>query len=139
MDAAVNERRLRSVFGKVLDHLRLDSPSFAECFKEFSFLSRKFSVERLKKSAEGINLFYFSAADAIDIGNNKKALQEVEKVLKKTPNLKTAIALKALSLIRLGREKESQALIEELEKGEPDDDATLQVMTYCYRELDQRE
>ena len=71
------------------------------------------------------------------MGNNKKALQEVEKVLKKTPNLKTAIALKALALIRLGREKESQTLIEDLEKSEPDDDPTLQVMTYCYRELDQ--
>lgn len=77
--------------------------------------------------------------DAIDVGNNKKALQEVEKVLRKTPNLKTAIALKSLALIRLGREKESQSLIEDLEKSEPDDDPTLQVMTYCYRELDQRE
>lgn len=78
-------------------------------------------------------------SDAIDVGNNKKALQEVEKVLKKTPNLKTAIALKALALIRLGREKESVPLIEDLEKSEPDDDATLQVMTYCFRELDQCE
>lgn len=77
--------------------------------------------------------------DAIDLGNNKKALQEVEKVLKKTPNLRTGLALKALALIRLSREKESQTLIEELEK-DPDnnDDSTLQVMTYCYRELDQR-
>ena len=70
------------------------------------------------------------------MGNNKKALQEVEKVLKKTPNLKTGLALKALSLIRLGREKESQQIINELEK-DPEDDSTLQVMTYCYRELDQ--
>lgn len=84
------------------------------------------------------DVFISIFADAIDIGNNKKALQEVEKVLKKTPNLKTAIALKSLALIRLGREKESQTLIEELEKSEPDDDSTLQVMTYCYRELDHR-
>lgn len=76
--------------------------------------------------------------DAIDLGNNKKALQEVEKVLKKTPNLKTGLALKALALIRLSREKESQSLIDELEKNsENNDDSTLQVMTYCYRELDQ--
>lgn len=60
-------------------------------------------------------------------------------MLKKTANLKTAIALKALALIRLGREKESVPLIENLEKSEPDDDATLQVMTYCFRELDQCE
>lgn len=78
-------------------------------------------------------------SDAIDIGNNKKALQEVEKVLKKTPTLSTAIALKCLALIRLGREKESQSYMDELEKSEPDDDSTLQVMTYCYRELDQCE
>ncbi|KAG5676038.1 hypothetical protein PVAND_005893 [Polypedilum vanderplanki] len=77
-----------------------------------------------------------SVFDAIDLGNNKKALQEVEKVLKKTPNLKTGLALKALALIRLGRETESQIIIDELEKN-PDDDSTLQVMTYCYRELDQ--
>lgn len=56
--------------------------------------------------------------------------------MKKTPNLKTALALKALALIRIGREKESQTLIEDLEKSEPDDDSTLQVLTYCYRELD---
>jgi len=79
-----------------------------------------------------------SFTDAIDCCNNKKALQEVEKVLKKTPNLKTGLALKALALIRLGREKEGETLlIDELEKTEPDDDSTLQVMTYCYRELDQ--
>lgn len=83
-------------------------------------------------------MFFSRFLDAIDIGNNKKALQEVEKVLKKTPSLKTAVALKCLSLIRLGREKESQTLIEDLEKSEPDDDSTLQVMTYCYRELDHR-
>lgn len=80
-----------------------------------------------------------SLIDAIDIGNNKKALQEVEKVLKKTPNLSTALALKSLALIRLGREKESQSLIENLELAEPDDDSTLQVLTYCYRELNQLE
>lgn len=83
-------------------------------------------------------MIFSAILDAIDIGNNKKALQEVEKVLKKTPNLKTALALKALALIRLGREKESQSFIEDLEASEPDDDPTLQVMTYCYRELNHR-
>lgn len=57
--------------------------------------------------------------------------------MKKTPNLKTGIALKALALIRLNREKEGGMLIDELEKEVPDDDSTLQVMTYCYREMDQ--
>lgn len=80
-------------------------------------------------------MYLFS--DSIDLGNNKKALQEVEKVLKKTPKLKCGRALKALALIRLGKEKDSQVIIEELEKEDPDEDATLQVMTYWYREMDQ--
>lgn len=79
---------------------------------------------------------FFLIVEAIDIGNNKKALQEVDKVLKKTPNLLKAQAFKALALVRLCRDQESAALIETLEKLEPDDEQTLQVMTCCYRELD---
>lgn len=80
--------------------------------------------------------FYLNFTDHIDLGNNKKALQEVEKVLKKTPKLQNARALKALSLIRLGREKESQVIIDDLEN-ENVDEPTLQVMTYWYKETDQ--
>lgn len=76
-------------------------------------------------------------SDHIDLGNNKKALQEVEKVLKKTPKLQNGRALKALSLIRLGREKESQVIIDELENENVADEATLQVMTYFYKETEQ--
>ncbi|CRK96890.1 CLUMA_CG009936, isoform A, partial [Clunio marinus] len=69
---------------------------------------------------------------AIYVGKNKKALQEVEKVLKKTSKLRTALALKALALKGLGREKESQVLIEDLERTEPDDNSFAQGFTCAY-------
>ncbi|KAF5280729.1 hypothetical protein FQA39_LY18012 [Lamprigera yunnana] len=75
----------------------------------------------------------------LDSGNNKKALQESDKVLKKTPNLLCAKALKALSLLRMGREVECVAILETLGDDSPSDDATLQAMTLCYRELQQQE
>ncbi|KAF5281675.1 hypothetical protein FQR65_LT14605 [Abscondita terminalis] len=75
----------------------------------------------------------------LDSGNNKKALQECEKVLKKTPNSPCAKALKALSLLRMGREAECVSLLDSLSDDNPIDDATLQAMTLCYRELQQQE
>lgn len=72
--------------------------------------------------------------DWLDSGNNKKALQECDKVLKKTPNLHCAKALKAFTLHRMGKELESQNILEALTKEQPTDDATLQAMTLCYRE-----
>lgn len=63
----------------------------------------------------------------------------MEKVLRKTPKLKCGRALKALCMIRLGKEKESQVIIEELENEDIDDDSTLQVMTYWYKETEQCE
>ncbi|KAJ8921252.1 hypothetical protein NQ315_013724 [Exocentrus adspersus] len=73
--------------------------------------------------------------DWLDSGNNKKALQECEKVLKKTPNLHCAKALKAFTLHRMGREAESRNILETLTREQPTDDATLQAMTLCYREM----
>lgn len=75
--------------------------------------------------------------DWLDSGNNKKALQEAEKVLKKTPTLQTARALKALSLLRLGRLTESEAVLEALANESPSDDSTLQAMTMSYKENQQ--
>ncbi|KAK4877771.1 hypothetical protein RN001_010277 [Aquatica leii] len=75
----------------------------------------------------------------LDSGNNKKALQECDKVLKKTPNSLCAKALKALSLLRMGRDCECVSLLEALGEDNPVDDATLQAMTLCYRELQQQD
>lgn len=69
----------------------------------------------------------------------KKALQECDKVLRKTPNLLCAKALKALALLRIGKESEAVAMLDALTKEKPCGDATLQAMTLCYRELQQRE
>ncbi|CAH0696666.1 unnamed protein product [Spodoptera exigua] len=75
--------------------------------------------------------------DWLDIGNNKKALQEAEKVLKKTPTLQAARALKALALFRLGKGLEAQVVLDALADEKPSDDTTLQAMTISYRESQQ--
>lgn len=77
--------------------------------------------------------------DWLDNGNNKKALQETEKVLKKTPSLQAARALKALSLLRLGRGEEAHSVLTALAEERPSDDSTLQAMTMTYRECQQCE
>jgi len=72
--------------------------------------------------------------DWLDNGNNKKAFQEAEKVLKKQPSLQCAKVLKALAMIRLGRSEEAQSILKEVLLEEPYDDSTLQAMAICYRE-----
>ncbi|XP_046462363.1 N-alpha-acetyltransferase 25, NatB auxiliary subunit-like [Daphnia pulex] len=72
--------------------------------------------------------------DWLDNGNNKKALQEAEKVLKKQPNLQCARVLKALAMVRLGKSEEAQTILQEVQLEEPCEDATLQAMAICYRE-----
>lgn len=75
----------------------------------------------------------------MDNGNNKKALQECDKVLKKTPNSLCAKALKALALLRLGKEIDSKQQLDTLLNAKPTDDATLQAMMLCYREMQECE
>lgn len=75
--------------------------------------------------------------DWLDGGHNKKALQEADKVLRKTANLQCARALKALALLRLGKESECTTILDVLAAEKPSDDPTLQAMTICYRELNQ--
>ncbi|XP_015908047.1 N-alpha-acetyltransferase 25, NatB auxiliary subunit [Parasteatoda tepidariorum] len=73
--------------------------------------------------------------DCLDNGNNKKALQEADKLLKKQRDFLCAKALKALALVRLGRNEESFNVVQEVHAEDPTDDPTLQAMTICYREL----
>ncbi|KAL1489406.1 hypothetical protein ABEB36_014306 [Hypothenemus hampei] len=75
--------------------------------------------------------------DWLDSGNNKKALQECEKVLKKNLNLQCGKALKALTLLRMGRDQECITILDNLTSEKPTDDATLQVISLCYREMEQ--
>ncbi|TNN08332.1 N-alpha-acetyltransferase 25, NatB auxiliary subunit isoform 1 [Schistosoma japonicum] len=64
-------------------------------------------------------------------GNYKKALQEANKVLKKTPSCTSAKALKALTLHRSGKVIEANLLADELIKSYPTDESTLNVIM-CY-------
>ncbi|GIX89099.1 n-alpha-acetyltransferase 25, NatB auxiliary subunit [Caerostris extrusa] len=77
--------------------------------------------------------------DCLDSGNNKKALQEADKLLKKQKDFLCAKALKSLALVRLGRLEDSLSTIKEVHNENPTDDPTLQAMTICYRELQKLE
>jgi len=81
---------------------------------------------------------FASVSDWLDNGNNKKALQEADKVLKKHPSNQCARVLKALALLRLGKENECQVIIDKVRSEVPCEDSTLQAMTICYREIQQR-
>lgn len=82
-------------------------------------------------------LLFVPNLDSFEVGNNKKALHETEKVLKKTPNLRCARALKGLALMRLGKNEESNAIINQIVAEKPSDDATLQVLSYIYKEMEE--
>lgn len=66
--------------------------------------------------------------DCLDNGNNKKAIQEAEKALKKHKDFQCAKVLKALALLRLGRHDESSVILDEIHSQHPTDEATLQVI-----------
>ncbi|KAG1155736.1 hypothetical protein G6F37_008270 [Rhizopus arrhizus] len=75
--------------------------------------------------------------EAIDEGQNKLALQHCAKLLKKNPDW--PLALKALTLIRLGKDDEGLQLCEQVKKVIPTDDATLQAVTLALKELGKHE
>lgn len=86
-----------------------------------------------------MSIFYiFNILDRLDNGNNKKAIQEADKVLKKHPNNQCARVLKALALLRLGKEDECRMIIDKVRTEVPCEDSTLQAMSICYREIHQR-
>lgn len=64
-------------------------------------------------------------------------MQEADKVLKKSPNQLCFKALKALALLRMGRDDEADVLVEQIAAENPSDDSTLQVMTFCYKEREE--
>ncbi|XP_015121596.1 N-alpha-acetyltransferase 25, NatB auxiliary subunit [Diachasma alloeum] len=77
--------------------------------------------------------------DWLDNGSNKKALQEADKVLRKQPTNQCARVLKALALLRLGKEDECQNIMEQVRFEVPCEDSTLQAMSICYKEIHQPE
>ncbi|XP_046361388.2 N-alpha-acetyltransferase 25, NatB auxiliary subunit-like [Haliotis rufescens] len=77
--------------------------------------------------------------DCLDNGNNKKAIQEADKVLKKQKDFQCAKVLKALAMLRLGRHDDSSAILQEVHAQHPHNEATLQAMSICYREVHKME
>eukprot|EP00090_Calanus_glacialis_P026356 TRINITY_DN4142_c0_g1_i1.p1 TRINITY_DN4142_c0_g1~~TRINITY_DN4142_c0_g1_i1.p1 ORF type:complete len:932 (-),score=392.23 TRINITY_DN4142_c0_g1_i1:208-3003(-) len=75
--------------------------------------------------------------DWLDNGNNKKALQEADKVLKKQPDFQCCRVLKCLALIRLGKEGEAEVILNKVLSESPVDEGALQAMTIAWRELQQ--
>ena len=93
-------------------------------------------IKVLKKKELSLPKNFFS--DYLDNGNNKKALQEADKVLKKQPDFPCCKVLKALALMRMGREDEAQPLIDSVLDESPTDESTLQAMNIAFKELQQR-
>ncbi|XP_040202157.1 N-alpha-acetyltransferase 25, NatB auxiliary subunit [Rana temporaria] len=73
--------------------------------------------------------------DYLDNGNNKMAIQQAEKLLKKHKDLHCAKVLKAIGLQRTGKQDEAFVLAQEVTALEPTDDNSLQALTILYREM----
>ncbi|XP_032085184.1 N-alpha-acetyltransferase 25, NatB auxiliary subunit isoform X1 [Thamnophis elegans] len=73
--------------------------------------------------------------DYLDNGNNKMAIQQADKLLKKHRDLHCAKVLKAIGLQRTGRQEEAFTLAQEVTALEPTDDNSLQALTILYREM----
>lgn len=117
-DSVVVERRLRPIYGEFM------------CFSWHRHRNQPFNWSNDKSAT-------IFSADSFEVGNNKKALHEAEKVLKKTPNLRCAKALKGLALLRLGKTDESNAIIDKIVAEKPADDSTLQVLSFIYKEIEE--
>ncbi|CAB4062793.1 NAA25 [Lepeophtheirus salmonis] len=70
----------------------------------------------------------------LNSGNNKGALQECDRVLRKQSNFQCCKVLKSLALHRMGREDEAQTLLDSILSEGPTDEETLQAMAIAYRE-----
>ncbi|XP_068609025.1 N-alpha-acetyltransferase 25, NatB auxiliary subunit [Brachionichthys hirsutus] len=73
--------------------------------------------------------------DYLDNGNNKMAIQQADKLLKKHKDLHCAKVLKAIGLQRTGKQDEAFTLAQEVSTLEPTDDNSLQALTILYREM----
>ncbi|XP_011603060.1 N-alpha-acetyltransferase 25, NatB auxiliary subunit isoform X1 [Takifugu rubripes] len=73
--------------------------------------------------------------DYLDNGNNKMAIQQADKLLKKHKDLHCAKVLKAIGLQRTGKQDEAFSLAQEVSVLEPTDDNSLQALTILYREM----
>lgn len=63
---------------------------------------------------------------------------EVDRLLKKQGSFPCAKVLKALALIRMNKPDEAKAILKPVAEQAPTDDATIQALSICYREVDER-
>ncbi|XP_046900636.1 N-alpha-acetyltransferase 25, NatB auxiliary subunit [Hypomesus transpacificus] len=77
--------------------------------------------------------------DYLDNGNNKMAIQQADKLLKKHKDLHCAKVLKSIGLQRTGKQDEAFNLAQEVATLEPTDDNSLQALTILYREMQRPE
>ncbi|XP_077478311.1 N-alpha-acetyltransferase 25, NatB auxiliary subunit isoform X1 [Stigmatopora argus] len=73
--------------------------------------------------------------DYLDNGNNKMAIQQADKLLKKHKDLHCAKVLKAIGFQRTGKQDEAFSLAQEVTSLEPTDDNSLQALTILFREM----
>ena len=123
---AVSERRLRPIYGK-----------FKLCIAWIFFIVSLLSADKFQLLL--IQFLHHFLIDWLDNGNNKKALQEAEKVLKRQPDFVCCRALKSLALIRLNRETEALPILDSITNAGTTDEGALQAMNIGYRELQQSE
>lgn len=78
----------------------------------------------------------------LDSGALKKALAEVEKLLRKTSKYTLAKACKALALIRIGKQEEARFILELVMKEKEQEALSVgdlsHILLLCYRELRER-
>lgn len=72
--------------------------------------------------------------DCLNIGCNKKAVQEVDRLPKNFRDMTVFKALKSLALIRLYKRRQAFEILQEIDPHDDLDEATLQTMTSCYKE-----
>jgi len=72
--------------------------------------------------------------DCLNIGCNKKAVQEVDRLPKNVRDSTVFRALKSLALIRLCKRRQAFDILNEIDPEDDLDEVTLQTMTSCYKE-----
>lgn len=72
--------------------------------------------------------------DCLNIGSNKKAVQEVDRLPKNVKDSTVFQSLKALALIRMGKRRQAFDILEEINTDDDIDEIALQTMTSCYKE-----
>lgn len=72
--------------------------------------------------------------DCLNIGCNKKAVQEVDRLPKNVRDLPVFKSLKALALIRMFKRRQAYDILNEISLGDKLDEVTIQTMTSCFKE-----